>query len=166
MQDALTLLNENWLGAAMPKHRVPALIAVANNLNSSNTLRFRGVAEEGPMSRQNGIDYHDEIVAQITEVGAVLKEKEPVRLRNVGCDCGTDFSPIAYMLSRYRENLVVVWFDAHAEYACILYWRFSLRTFSWHGSAGIDGSCRIRVIGSFESITVAVSDHSGRSAGA
>lgn len=67
------------------------------------------------MNRRNGIDYYDEIVAQIEKVSVVLKERQPVRLRNLGCDCGADFAPIAHLLSRYRENLMVVWFDAHAD---------------------------------------------------
>ncbi len=115
MHDALTLLNENWLGAAMAQKHLPALVAVANRLNPSDSLRFRCFAREGTMNRKNGIDYYDDIVAQIVKVGAVLKEKQPARLRNLGCDCGTDFAPIAHLLSRYRENLVVIWFDAHAD---------------------------------------------------
>jgi hypothetical protein len=109
MQDALTLLNENWLGAAARKKHLHALVAVANRLDPSDKLRFRCIAREGSVNRQNGIDYYDDIVAQIVKVGAVLKEKQPARLRNLGCDCGTDFAPIAHLLSRYRENLVVVW---------------------------------------------------------
>jgi arginase len=115
MQDALTLLNESWLGAAMPKKHLPALVAVANRLNPSDKLQFRCIVPDGSVNRQNGIDYYDDIIAQIVKVGAALKEKQPVRLRNLGCDCGTDFAPIAHLLSRYRENLVVVWLDAHAD---------------------------------------------------
>jgi arginase len=115
LQDALTLLNENWLGAARPKKHLPALVAVANSLNSPDEIRFRCIVAEGSANRRNGIDYYDDIIAQIVKVAAVLEEKHPLRLRNLGCDCGTDFAPIAHVLSRYRENLVVVWFDAHAD---------------------------------------------------
>jgi arginase len=115
MQNAITLLNESWLGAAMPKKHLPALAVVADRLNPSDLLRFPCIPQEGSVNRRNGIDYYDEIVAQIEKVSAVLKEKQPVRLRNLGCDCGADFAPIAHLLSRYRENLLVVWFDAHAD---------------------------------------------------
>jgi arginase len=114
MQDAFTLINENWLGAAMPKKHLPALDAVANSLNPSDKMRF-SVVPDGSVNRKNGIDYYDDILEQIVEAGAVLKEKQPVRIMNLGCDCGTEFAPIAHLLSRYRENLVVVWFDAHAD---------------------------------------------------
>jgi len=114
MQDAFTLINENWLGAAMPKKHLPALDAVANSLNPSDKMRF-SVVPDGSVNRKNGIDYYDDILEQIVEAGAVLKEKQPVRIMNLGCDCGTEFAPIAHLLSRYRKNLVVVWFDAHAD---------------------------------------------------
>ena len=117
MQDALTLLNENWLGAATPKKHLPALMAIENVLHPSNQLRFRFscMVQERSTTRRNGIDYYDEIVEQIAKVSAVLKQKQPARLRNLGCDCDADFAPIAHLLSRYREDLVVVWFDAHAD---------------------------------------------------
>jgi len=115
MQDALTLLNENWLGAAMPKEHLPALAAVADRLDPSDMLRFTCIPQDGSVNRRNGIDYYDEIIAQIESVSAVLKERQPVRLRNLGCDCGADFAPIAHLLSRYGRDLVVVWFDAHAD---------------------------------------------------
>ena len=99
----------------MPKRHLPALAEVADRFDPSEMLRFTCVPEEGSVNRRNGIDYYDEIVAQIENVSAVLKEKQPVRLRNLGCDCGAEFAPIAHLLSRYRENLMVVWFDAHAD---------------------------------------------------
>jgi len=90
-------------------------MAVAERLNSSNNLRIGCTAPERSTNRRNGIDYYDEIVEQIAKAGSVLQQKQPARLRNLGCDCGSDFAPIAHLLSRYRENLVVVWFDAHAD---------------------------------------------------
>lgn len=115
MQDAETLVNESWLGAASPKSHLSALVAIASKLNPSHRLLFTSIPHETSVNRRNGIDYYDEITAQIAKVGAVLNERQPVHLRNLGCDCGADFAPIAYLLSRYRENMVLVWFDAHAD---------------------------------------------------
>jgi arginase len=116
MQDVVTLINESWLGAAAPNLHLPALAAVADRFDSADVLRFPNIiSPERSVNRRNGIDYYDEILEQIVRVSTVLKEKQPARIRNLGCDCGTDFAPIAYLLSRYRENLLVFWFDAHAD---------------------------------------------------
>ncbi len=115
MQDAVTLVNRSWLGTASPKSYLPALIAIADKLTPSNQLQFICIPQEESTNRRYGIDYYDEIIAQIVKVDDALKENQPKQLINLGCDCSTDFAPIAYLLCGHRENLVVIWFDAHAD---------------------------------------------------
>lgn len=111
----LTLINENWLGVAGPKKHTSAVRALADALKPLKQTRFKCVASEDNKNRRHGVDYYEEIVAQLSDVGTALRDAQPTRLMNLGCDCGTEYAPVAHLLSRYGKQMAVVWFDAHGD---------------------------------------------------
>ena len=112
---SLTLINDHWLGAATPKNYAPAVAALADLLNPVNAVRFPYTALPSQPNRAHGIDYSNEILHHIETATTLLNREQPDRLLNLACDCGSEFAPIAYLLSRYRDSMTVFWFDAHAD---------------------------------------------------
>ncbi len=84
------------------------------SLKPSKIACFKCDVVEGHTTRNGSIDWGEEILAQLSEVNAAVRAKSPARLMNIGCDCGTEFAPVAHLLAKHREKLVVFWFDAHA----------------------------------------------------
>jgi arginase len=114
-QGLLTLFNESWLGAGAPKKHLPALNALVPILDGPDSIRFECAPLLENQNRKNGIDHYEQIKSDIAALSEALDGRQPLRLRNVGCDCGTEFAPVSYLLSRYQNNLAVVWFDAHGD---------------------------------------------------
>jgi hypothetical protein len=107
------LINTDWLGAATSKNYATAVPARADLLNPANAVRLPYTAFPTRPNRAHGIDYGNAI-HQI-ETATQLNREQPDRLLNVACDCGSEFAPIVYLLSRYRDSMTVFWFDAHAR---------------------------------------------------
>jgi hypothetical protein len=90
-QSVLTLFNESWLGSAAPKKYLPALNALVTILGGPDSIRFGCTPLLENQKGKNGIDHYEQIKSDIAALSEALDERQPPRLRNVGCDCGTEF---------------------------------------------------------------------------
>ncbi len=63
---------------------------------------------------ENGIRAYRQLKAQLETATEFLKAKRPNTLFTLGGDCSVELAPISFLNNRC-SNLMVVWFDAHAD---------------------------------------------------
>jgi arginase len=64
---------------------------------------------------ENGILGRKALVRQARAARAAIERHRPDRIVTLGGDCLVDLAPMAYLNTRYEENLGVLWVDAHPD---------------------------------------------------
>lgn len=64
---------------------------------------------------KNGINSYDAIVRQTQAALDILNKENPERIITLGGDCAVSVVPFAYLLSKYPDDIAVVWIDAHPD---------------------------------------------------
>lgn len=109
----MNLLFPQWQGAG----NLPALRQGAEHLAlerpEANWHPLK-VDMGTPAEAENGIRAYRQLKAQLQIVTEFLKAERPDTLFTLGGDCSVELAPISYLDNRY-DNLMVVWFDAHAD---------------------------------------------------
>ena len=72
-----------------------------------------GIDEDPVLER--GVIGRTDIVEQLMRFRDVIDGASPETLFTVGGTCGIEVVPISYLNRRYKGDLAVVWFDAHAD---------------------------------------------------
>lgn len=109
----MNLLFPQWQGAG----NLPALRQGAEHLaleHPEANWHPLEVDMGTPSDAENGIRAYRQLKAQLETITEFLKAKQPDTLFTLGGDCSVELAPISYLDNRY-DNLMVVWFDAHAD---------------------------------------------------
>ena len=90
------------LNAVLPAHSGPtALVAV-----SSGDLG---------LSKQDGIEAKEAVVAQLARALEVIGRYSPGRILTLGGECSVSVAPFSWLADRYGEDLAVLWIDSHPD---------------------------------------------------
>jgi len=68
-----------------------------------------------PSGAKAGIRHYDAILENARAVKRYLIEKDPRTIFLIGGECSTELMPISFLRLKYKEDLAVLWFDAHAD---------------------------------------------------
>jgi arginase len=112
----LSLYFPQWQGAGEGgRPLLQGAAAIRSALGSR--VRFDEVELEpdARLTLEHGIIGRAALLAQLRRASDVLTRKDPSRIRVVGGDCAIEIAPVAFLARRYREDLALVWIDAHAD---------------------------------------------------
>ena len=101
-----------WQGAGERYELLKSLDAFL----SESKLRHTEIATNLlPSETRNGIKHFFSIKENLALQVKTYVDVSPDRALTLACECSGDIAPISYFTSKYPENLVVLWMDAHAD---------------------------------------------------
>jgi arginase len=90
------------LGAVLPAHSGPtALVPVE-------------FGDTG-LSKQDGIEAKEAVIAQLAAALEVIGRHRPQRILTLGGECSVSVAPFSWLAERYGEDLAVLWIDSHPD---------------------------------------------------
>jgi arginase len=90
------------LNAVLPAHTGPtALVPVESG--------DRG------LSKQDGIEAKQAVIAQLAAALAVIDRHRPQRILTLGGECSVSVAPFAWLAAHYGDDLAVLWIDSHPD---------------------------------------------------
>lgn len=97
-----------WLGAQLLNFLVPA---------GNNQETYTVPVSLDPCERTvtDGVMDRDIIAAQTAAALDILKVAAPDRIVTLGGECSASVVPFTYLADRYRDDVAVIWIDAHPD---------------------------------------------------
>jgi arginase len=90
------------LNAVLPAHSGPtALIPVESG--------------DLGLSKQDGIEAKEAVVAQLARALEVIGRHNPQRILTLGGECSVSVAPFSWLAGRYGDDLAVLWIDSHPD---------------------------------------------------
>lgn len=117
-QPTLRLLLPQWQGGMNPNYVLGAqLLSVIAPPSESDELVTIDVPTnfDAGLQTEYGVDRFAQLMKQVQETSAVLKEKQPDKVITFGGDCAVSQAPFAYLAEKYGDKLGVLWLDAHPD---------------------------------------------------
>lgn len=71
--------------------------------------------ENRTLKNENGIVGRSEIIPQIKQAADLIEKHQPDSLVILGGDCLVDLAPFAYLQEKYKDDLGILWVDAHPD---------------------------------------------------
>jgi len=111
----ITLVFPQWQGSIDNEALHEGALALADGIpglptpHKVETAPFRELDHGGPIAGLN------EIVGQLQNAVEILRQENPDRVLLLGGDCGTEVAPVSWMSRQHKEDLALVWFDAHPD---------------------------------------------------
>ena len=74
-------------------------------------------AESGDLglSKQDGIEAKEAVVAQLARALEVIGRTVPQRILTLGGECSVSVAPFSWLTERYGDDLAVLWIDSHPD---------------------------------------------------
>jgi arginase len=90
------------LNAVLPAHSGPTAL---------------GPVESGDLglSKQDGIEAKEAVVAQLARALEVIGRYSPGRILTLGGECSVSVAPFSWLAERYGDDLAVLWIDSHPD---------------------------------------------------
>ncbi|MEO1771796.1 arginase family protein [Candidatus Enterococcus ferrettii] len=76
-------------------------------------------AFDQPLPIEHGIEGASQLMEQLTATTEILEEENPDKIIILGGDCAVSQAPFDYLAGRYKNNLGILWLDAHPDVATI-----------------------------------------------
>lgn len=111
----ITLVFPQWQGSIDNEALHEGALALADGVpglpatHTVETASFKELEHGGPIAGQA------EIVRQLKTAVDLLDQEKPDRILLLGGDCSTEVAPVSWMSRRHREDLALIWFDAHPD---------------------------------------------------
>jgi arginase len=67
------------------------------------------------LSKQDGIEAKEAVIAQLAAALEVIGRHSPGRILTLGGDCSVSVAPFSWLAERYGEELAVLWIDSHPD---------------------------------------------------
>ena len=101
-----------WQGAG---ERYDLLTSLDSYLSSSK-IRYTEVPTILlPSETSNGIRHYASIKENLGQQLRTYIDVSPDRALTLACECSGGIAPISYFISKYPEDMVVLWIDAHGD---------------------------------------------------
>lgn len=101
-----------WQGAG---ERYDLLTSLDSFLSASK-LRYTEIHTIlRPSETRNGIKHFTSIEENLVQQVKTYIDVSPDRALTLACECSGDIAAISYFISKYPEDLVVLWIDAHGD---------------------------------------------------
>jgi arginase len=111
------LVIPQWQGYAVGDGPQRGAHAIADALGAGDAHRVEVAAWQprGPGRARDGVRELDDIADHAAAALRWLEAEAPERLLVIGGDCGSDLAPIAWQAARWRDELGVLYLDAHGD---------------------------------------------------
>jgi arginase len=67
------------------------------------------------LSKQDGIEAKEAVVAQLARALEVIGHHSPQRILTLGGECSVSVAPFSWLAQRYGDDLAVLWIDSHPD---------------------------------------------------
>jgi arginase len=67
------------------------------------------------LSKQDGIEAKEAVVAQLARALEVIGRYNPQRIFTLGGECSVSVAPFSWLAERYGDDLAVLWIDSHPD---------------------------------------------------
>ena len=112
--DDLSLLLPEWQGWGVDASVGAGARAIAGLFEAGVFVEV-AAPEVELLEVESGVLGLSSIARRAAATLAVIRDRRPARIVAVGGTCGVELAPVSYLNERYRGDLAVVWFDAHAD---------------------------------------------------
>ena len=68
-----------------------------------------------PSETRNGVRHFTSIKENLVQQLKTYTDVSPDRALTLACECSGGIAPISYFISKYPEDMVVLWIDAHGD---------------------------------------------------
>lgn len=86
-----------------PKYEYAARVEVPVSLDTTDIKTEKGIYARAPLLKQ-----HKKAIE-------LIKENQPSRIVTLGGECSVSVAPFSYLINKYRDDVVVIWIDAHPD---------------------------------------------------
>ena len=127
--DTLRLIYPQWQGGVITSWLpdIPAgdasrgyylgaqLLKILAPQNNQKTVEVPVDTDIDSHKEEYGISGYKAIVKQTKAALDILKENDPERIVTLGGECAVSVAPFTYLIDKYKDDLVIVWIDAHPD---------------------------------------------------
>ncbi len=112
--DDLSLLLAEWQGYGLDSSVAAGARAIADLFGRRKFVEVEAPDPEA-LAVEDGVLGLSSIAARAAATLDVIRQRHPSRIFTAGGTCSVELAPVSYLNERYRGDLAVVWFDAHAD---------------------------------------------------
>jgi arginase len=116
----MIFLNPQWQGAGNMRdlekgaHTLAAFaITQSGFMDKADTITVP--LSDLPLDTINEIAGYQPICEQLENFRQLVSDRKPEKMSTIGGDCGIEIVPVSYLNKQYDHELIVVWFDGHAD---------------------------------------------------
>lgn len=103
------ITSQYWLGSQILNVIVPAIPGqIVRDVNVDTNFQALKQPEAG-------IGYYQTLQKQNKQVKEILNETKPEAIVTIGGDCSVSQLPFEYLLEKYKDQLGIIWLDAHTD---------------------------------------------------
>jgi arginase len=114
-QEVLYLHFPQWQGSGTHYELKNSSYLLLPEINQNESFVTIAVGENEE-SKSEHVMHNADMIRQLEDVKTKLQEYEPDKIYTLGGDCGVEVGPIHFLNEKYKENLLVIWMDAHADF--------------------------------------------------
>lgn len=118
MTKTLRLLMPQWQGGNNTGYYLGAelLSWLAPNKNNQKEIRVSIEAPNGKaLQKENGVYGQSILLKQLESAEKIINDEQPDKIIVFGGDCLVDQAPFHYLHEKYKEELGIIWIDAHPD---------------------------------------------------
>ena len=115
--NTLRLIMPQWQGGNNPAYYFGSQLLAWLAPQATGPVETVNVPfnKKGELENENGIVGRTQIVAQLRDAQKKIAKHTPDALVVLGGDCLVDLVPFAYLQEKYKEELGILWVDAHPD---------------------------------------------------
>ena len=112
----LRLIMPQWQGGNNFSYHFGAqLLAWLAPATDDETIEVPISTEPTNDEKEDGIVAKKQIIQQTQSALEILHKRDPDRVVVLGGDCSVELAPFAYLAEKYKEDLTILWIDAHPD---------------------------------------------------
>ncbi|WP_223251471.1 arginase family protein [Bacillus sp. MZGC1] len=115
-EKTLRLIMPQWQGGNnLSYHFGAQLLAWLAPPTDDETIEVPISTDPTNDEKEEGIVAKKQIIKQTSLALNILHERNPDRVVVLGGDCSVELAPFAYLTEKYKEELAILWIDAHPD---------------------------------------------------
>lgn len=111
----LTLVFPQWQGSIDNETIYHGALELAANIRGLPALQLVQVVPFHELGITGPIAGKKDILSHLRRACTILKTESPDRILVLGGDCSTEVGPVSWLNSTTKEDLALIWFDAHPD---------------------------------------------------
>lgn len=115
--DTLRLIFPQWQGGNNPPYYLGAQLLAWLAPDPTGPVEQVAVSPptDDPLEVEQGLVARQALLEQACHARTLIEKYSPRRVITLGGDCLVDLVPFSYLSSLYRDDLAILWVDAHPD---------------------------------------------------